>query len=65
MYKLKRQRQEKGLTGMFSNKLRQAEKRQGNIKLASNLYTCLNDGSILNYKSELNVILDDIDIIAI
>ena len=47
MYKLKRQRQEKGLTGMFSNKLRQAEKSQGNIKLASNLYTCLNDGSIL------------------
>ena len=60
MYKLKRQRQEKGLTGMFSNKLRQAEKRQGNIKLASNL----SEGSILNYKSELNVMVDDIDIIA-
>ena len=45
---------------MFSNKLRQAEKRQGNIKLASNM----SEGSILNYKSELNVMVDDIDIIA-
>ena len=31
--------------GMFK-KLRKAEKRQGNIKLASNLYTCLNEGSM-------------------